>query len=154
MSLSRMGSSDSGSASSESTIEDIDLAAWNFGYPLERTPRYERTEAEAALLAEFLAPMLYSNGSNSSSESVISTTSSVVYDDMYVFVSTCSDFGPITPIPSDFEALIDELIAREPLIAKPDSFVSINLARRLQCPITYDLAFVADVLGTVNKRCE
>ena len=134
MSLSRVGSSDSGSASSESTIEDVDLAAWNFGCPLERTPRYERSEAEAALLAEFLAPILYSNGSNSSSESVVSTTSSV-YDNMYVFCSTFSHFGLTTPIPRDFDALIDELITREPLIAKPDSFVSINLACKLQWTI-------------------
>jgi hypothetical protein len=52
--------------------------------------------------------------------------------------------------PRDFEALIDELVIQEPLIAKPNSFVKKPLFIHVISWLTAIRLFVADVPGTVE----
>jgi hypothetical protein len=67
---------------SEATLEELDLQlpGCEFGYPLERVPRYGIADDEESRSDEACTPGYYSNPSASSSVSDFSATSSVAFD--------------------------------------------------------------------------
>jgi hypothetical protein len=118
-----------GSGSSESTIEDANLySTMGMGKPLERMEKVETAEDQLRALR----PIFQGNGwrdsfSSDSSEDSTSTSSSIVYDmcvSVWPYVSLASY---VSVIDSDFEALIDDMLADNPNICDSPDFVSTSL---------------------------